>query len=105
MVDGELNEYLFRLTIGELINHARASVSTGQLGRVRIFWRDGQPVTESGLDGETRLEELWNEVISQHSVSLLCTYAMHNAGDHIPKALIDLHSHSIERERRIAQQA
>jgi hypothetical protein len=45
----------------------------------------------------TRLEELWNEVINEHSVSLLCTYALHNTEDHIPKELLDLHSRSIER--------
>jgi len=51
------------------------------------------------LTATTRLEELWNEVIDNHSVSLLCTYALHNANDHIPQSLIALHSHNIEREK------
>ena len=51
------------------------------------------------LTATTRLEELWNEVIEEHSVSLLCTYALNGASDHIPEALIHLHSQNIERER------
>src|ERR1700720_4538377 len=46
----------------------------------------------------TRMEELWNEVIDKHSVSLLCTYALHNEQDHVPQSLIALHSGNIERE-------
>jgi hypothetical protein len=35
----------------------------------------------------------------------LCTYALHNADDHLPKALIELHSHNIERESSVVQKA
>jgi len=105
MVDGTLNEYLFRFTVGELIDRARASVSNGQAGRVRLFGEMVSQLRDTNLMATTRLEELWNEVINEHSVSLLCTYALHNADDHIPKELLDLHSQSIEREPPVAQRA
>jgi hypothetical protein len=50
---------------------------------------------DKDLKATTRLEELWNEVIEEHSVSLLCTYALAHDDDHI---LMHLHSHSIRRE-------
>jgi len=55
------------------------------------------------LQATTRLEELWNEVIKEHSVALLCTYALDHAADHLPETLIDLHSQSIERESSVGQ--
>jgi hypothetical protein len=53
---------------------------------------------DKDLKATTRLEELWNEVIEEHSVSLLCTYALAHDDDHIPEVLMHLHSHSIRRE-------
>jgi len=98
MVDGTMNEDLFRSIIAGLIDRARASVSNGHPGKVRVFGEMVSQLRNTDLMATTQLEELWNEVIHQHSVALLCTYALHNADDHIPKALVDLHSHSIERE-------
>ena len=105
MVDGTLNEDLFRSTISGLIDRARASVSNGHPGKVRVFGEMVSQLRSTNLVATTRLEELWNEVINEHSVSLLCTYALHNADDHIPKALIELHSHNIERESSVVQKA
>jgi hypothetical protein len=105
MVDGTLDENLFRATIGELIVRARAGVHGGELRRVRVF---GEMVSQlRTLNGmaTTRLEELWNEIINEHSVALLCTYALHHADDHIPKALVELHSHNIEREFSATEKA
>jgi DcmR-like sensory protein len=103
MPHGTLNEDLFRSTIGGLIDRARASASNGHPGKVRIFGEMVSQLRNTNLIATTRLEELWNEVILEHSVALLCTYAMHNADDHIPKALIELHSHTIERESAAVQ--
>jgi len=105
MINGTLHEDLFRDTIGALIDSAKASVSNGHPGRVRVFGEMVSQLRDTDLMATTRLEELWNEAINEHSVSLLCTYALHNADDHIPKALIDLHSHSIEREPQLVQHA
>jgi hypothetical protein len=106
VVDETLNEDLFRSTIGSLIARARASVSNGpHPAKVRIFGEMVSQLRSTNLMATTRLEELWNEVINEHSVSLLCTYALHNADDHIPKPLIELHSHNIEREASVVQNA
>jgi len=105
MVDGTLDEDLFRSTIGELIGRASAAVLGGRQRKVRVFGEMVSQLRTMNGVATTRLEELWNEVINEHSVSLLCTYALHHADDHIPKALVDLHSHSIEREFATAEKA
>lgn len=106
MTGGTLNEDLFRSTIGSLIARARASMSEKRRpSMVRIFGEMVSQLRSTNGVATTRLEELWNEVIQEHSVSLLCTYALHHADDHIPKALVDLHSHSIERESSLIQSA
>ena len=99
MVDGTLHEDSFRSAIGSLIGRARASADNQRdPARVRIFGEMVSQLRCTNLTATTRLEELWNDVINEHGVSLLCTYALHHAEDHIPKALIELHSHNIERE-------
>jgi hypothetical protein len=99
VVNGTLNEDRFRSTISGLIERARASVGNGHPGTVRVFGEMVSQLWPTNLLATTRLEELWNEVIQDYSVSLLCTYALHHADDYIPKALIDLHSHNVERAR------
>jgi hypothetical protein len=96
--DGVLDESLFKSTIALLIDSARASVSNGHRARVRVFGEMVSQLRVKNLTATTRLERLWSQVIKDHSVSLLCTYAMHDAGDHIPQSLIALHSHNLERE-------
>jgi hypothetical protein len=98
IVEGTLDEDLFRSTIRGLIDGARASVSSRHPPRVRIFGEMVSQLRNTNVTATTRLEELWNEIINEHSVALLCTYALHNADDQIPKALVELHSHNIERE-------
>ena len=96
MASGTLDEDVFRFTIGELIAHARASATSGN---VRVFGEMVSQLRASNLSATTRLEELWNDVIDDHSVSLLCTYALCDPEDHLPKSLIELHTRSIEREK------
>ena len=98
IVNGTLDEDLFRSTIGGLIDRARASVGDGNSGRVRVFGEMVSQLRGTDLMATTRLEELWNEIIHEHSVALLCTYALHHADDQIPDGLMQLHSHNIERE-------
>jgi hypothetical protein len=106
MPNGTLDEALFKSTIGRFIERARASASTnvsnGHSGRVRLFGEMVSQLRGKDLKATTRLEELWNEVIEEHSVALLCTYALNSADDHVPGALLDLHSQSIERESTVA---
>jgi hypothetical protein len=96
--NGVLDEGLFKSTIGSLIDQARESGDTGHRARVRVFGEMVSQLRTRNLTVTTRLEELWGKVVKDHSVSLLCTYALQNEGDHIPQVLTSLHSHSIERE-------
>jgi hypothetical protein len=96
METGILNEELFHEMISRYIASAKASVTNGQVGKVRVFGEMVSQLRNADLTATTRLEELWNDVVSEHSVSLLCSYALHNPQDHIPASLIDLHSKSIE---------
>jgi hypothetical protein len=57
---------------------------------VNLLWRANPAATR-------QLEELWNEAIERHEVSLLCGYRM-EAGEtsaHFPRDLRTLHSHFI----------
>lgn len=105
VTNGSVDDDLFKYTIGGLIHRAKASLSNGHLGKVRVFGEMVSQLRNTDVTATTRLEELWNEVIEEHSVALLCTYAMHDADDHIPASLIALHSHNIERESSVAQNA
>ena len=96
--NGVLAEDVFRSTIGGLIEKVREAANRESSGRVRVFGEMVSQLRNKDLKATARLEELWNEVIEDHSVSLLCTYALCDAGDHLPDALLELHSHSIERE-------
>jgi hypothetical protein len=98
MLDGSIQEDLFKSMIGNLIEKAKKSVATGRPEKVRVFGEMVSQLRGTDLQATTRLEELWNEVIEQHSVSLLCTYALAGADDRIQADLVDLHSHSIERD-------
>ena len=95
---GVLDEGLFKSTIGDLIDRARAGTGDRYGAKVRIFGEMVSQLRNKNLTATTRLEELWNEVIKDHSVALLCTYALNDADDRIPEALTQLHSQNIERE-------
>jgi hypothetical protein len=103
LADGALHEERFHATISGLIDRAKASIRSEHPAKVRVFGEMVSQLRNSNLTATTRLEELWNEVVSQHSVALLCTYALHHASEHIPQALIELHSHNIERELAAVQ--
>jgi hypothetical protein len=56
---------------------------------VSLIWQSRQRATE-------RLEELWNQVIQEHSVPLLCAYALAgNRPDAFPSSLLTCHSHAV----------
>jgi hypothetical protein len=97
MRNGSLNEEMFRSTIAEMISRVRAT-GKGRPRKVRVFGEMVSQLRDSDIGATTRLEELWDEVIKEHSVALLCTYALHSAEDQMPEHLIALHSHNIQRE-------
>ena len=98
ILSGELDEELFKSTIGHLIERAKATVPNERPRKVRVFGEMVSQLRNSDMVATTRLEELWDEVIKEHSVALLCTYALHNADDQLPDHLIAIHSHNIQRE-------
>lgn len=100
---GVLNEDLFKSMVGDLIDQARGHGGSVKSERVRVFGEMVSQLRNQDLAATTRLEELWNDVINDHSVALLCTYALSHAPDRVPDALIELHSESIERESSIGQ--
>ena len=96
MASGTLDEDSFSSTIGSLIDHARVSAGNGN---VRVFGEMVSQLRGTNLVATTRLEELWNDVINDHSVSLLCTYALCDPEEHLHPSLIGLHTVDIEREK------
>jgi hypothetical protein len=98
LVDGRIDSTLFQSILGELVATTRAG---GRFRKVRVYgemvnllWKHNHPATH-------RLEELWNEAIQAHSVSLLCGYQLQgiDEGDeHFPLDLRALHSHLIPLE-------
>jgi hypothetical protein len=98
MRDDLIDEDLFRSSVGGLIEKVKASMTNGRSGKVRLFGEMVSQLRGPNLKATTRLEELWNEMIEKHSVSLLCTYTLQGEDDHLPDALVDLHSQTIQRD-------
>jgi hypothetical protein len=97
VVNGTVDEVVFRSTIANLIHQAKTGAE-GLPRRVRVFGEMVSQLRGTNLAATTKLEELWDEVIKDHSVALLCTYVLEHESDHLPDALMAIHSHSIERE-------
>jgi hypothetical protein len=94
MVNGAPDRALFKTIVAQIVRQARAE---GRYPRVRMYgemvellWRDNRSAT-------ARLEELWNEVVETHSVSLLCGYSLaSDAEAHLfPEELRATHSHFV----------
>jgi hypothetical protein len=96
MVDGNPDPDLFRFTVTELLEKARKSSPNGRK-RFRMFGEMVSLLWRVDVLAASRLEELWNEAIAEHSVSLFCAYAL-DSGRHryLPDLLIDAHSHHLE---------
>jgi DcmR-like sensory protein len=93
LFDGIIDEYKFKQRVASLIEKAKTVSSTGQ---VRVM---GEMVNLTAIENPQatqRLEELWNDVIKVHSVSLLCAYALGGTRpDALPESLIACHSESL----------
>jgi PAS domain S-box-containing protein len=73
MVNGWPDERRFADVIGSLVQQAaqngrRRVRAFGEM--VALLWAEGRP------DAALRLEELWNDLLESHSISLLCAYPM-----------------------------
>jgi hypothetical protein len=94
LVDGRVDAVRFRTILAEVIALARRG---GRFPRIRVYgemvnllWRVNHPATR-------QLEELWNEAIELHAVSLLCGYRIEvgETDGGFPPDLRALHSHLI----------
>ncbi len=94
MPDGMPSKDLFRSTVGKMIDNSRASTGKGSEGQVRIFGEMVSLLWDPNLGATISLEEMWNGIIEEHRVSLMCTYAL-NGSDDIPESLHALHKHSM----------
>jgi hypothetical protein len=91
MFDGVIDEDVFKSKISGMIERARAA---GGERPVRVFGEMVSLIWQSKQQATERLEELWNEVIQEQSVPLLCAYALAGAKpDAFPEPLLASHSH------------
>jgi hypothetical protein len=93
MFDGIIDDDLCKVTIGKLIEKARASSINGE---VRVFGEMVDLIWVPNPKATQRLEELWNQVIKVHSVPLLCAYSLGgDRPDSLPDALRQCHSEAL----------
>jgi hypothetical protein len=97
MTGGFPDPDLFRTAVEELIEKARKSSPNGSRRRIRMFGEMVSLLWRVDVLAAARLEELWNELIAKHSVSLLCAYALDRGRyGFLPDSLVDAHSHSLD---------
>jgi hypothetical protein len=95
MRDGLPDRERFREAIGGLIAPVRATGAS----RVRAFGEMVDLLRHRNLAAMTRLEQLWNELLDEHGIALLCGYSLDvfDAGNY--RGLVQdvgaLHSHLI----------
>ena len=96
VVGNTLDERLFRTIARSLVERARASTGKGPDGLVRVFGEMVNLLWRTNISGAARLEELWNEAIEDHSISLMCTYSLEGpARQGLPESLMAPHTHAI----------
>lgn len=98
MVDGRPDEARFKAVISALVGAAKAS---GRFRDVRVYGEMVNLLWSENLPAATRLEELWNDVIEEHSISLFCAYCLDGCGQAervLPPDLRSLHTHFIPLE-------
>jgi len=94
MVDGAPDEGRFKEVIRELM----AGINKGRFREVRVYGEMVNLLWTENLPAATSLEELWNAVIQEHSISLFCAYCLDggSAPERVfPPDLRALHTHFI----------
>lgn len=95
MVDGMPDPLLFQALVRGLVEAVRKS------GRYRALRAYGEMVDRlwiHNLPAALRLEELWNEAVQEHALSLFCAYCLDGDGQSrriFPPDLRALHDHLI----------
>jgi KaiC/GvpD/RAD55 family RecA-like ATPase len=97
LFEGVPDEDVFKNILSRMIAESKASTGKGTDSRVRVFGEMVSLLWNADLGATISLEEMWGRIIEQHSVSLMCTYALGGRKD-IPVELHALHSHSLQPE-------
>ena len=93
MVDGNPDPKLFKEGTKTLIERARRG---GCNREVRLFGEMVSLLWPTNSAAAERLEELWNDVIEEYSIPLLCAYSVGGPGrGQLSESLIKAHSHAI----------
>jgi hypothetical protein len=98
MVDGMPDEGRFKAVLEPLVGEARAS---GRFRDVRVYGEMVNLLWSDGVPAAARLEELWNDAIEEHSLSLFCAYCLDGGGRPervFPPELRRLHTHIVPLE-------
>jgi hypothetical protein len=96
MADGMPDAPIFKECVGQIIETASLDPASGQPRKVRIFAEMVDLLYLAGnIPAAARLEELWNEVLPAHSLSLFCAYSLKGDSDRLPQPLLDHHSHDV----------
>ncbi|HET8646914.1 MAG TPA: MEDS domain-containing protein [Vicinamibacteria bacterium] len=95
MVDGMPDRALFRALLRDIVKSVQRS---GRFKTIRAYGEMVNLLWRENLPAAVCLEELWNEAIQEHSISLFCAYALDVEGQAqrvFPPDLRALHSHFI----------
>jgi hypothetical protein len=95
MVDGQPDREVFRAFVNAILDRAQAAGN----GRVRLFGEMVNLLCDRDPEATAHLESLWNEVIAERRVSLLCAYRLDNFDRHVHRGLLHQisrsHSHVV----------
>lgn len=89
---GVIDEHRFKTGFGSLID--KVGTHRGRTRAVRVFGEMVDLIWTSNADATLRLEQLGNEMIQSHSVTVLCAYSVGgNKPASVPSPLLACHSH------------
>ena len=72
MVDGRPDRGLFRTVVATALDHVR----TGRYRGIRLYGEMVDLLWGTSLDATVSLEQLWNELLADERLSLLCAYRL-----------------------------
>ena len=91
LLDGRIDEHRFKTGLGSMIDAPRQH--RGPTRPVRVFGEMVDLIWISNPEATLRLEQLGNEVIESHSVTVLCAYSLGGSKPaSLPAPLLTCHS-------------
>jgi MEDS: MEthanogen/methylotroph, DcmR Sensory domain len=95
MVGGQPDRDVFRAFVNAILDRAQVAGN----GRVRLFGEMVNLLCDRDPEAAAQPESLWNEMIAERRVSLLCAYRLDNFDRHIHRGLLHQinrsHSHVV----------